>query len=349
MSASLTKEETEIAERLVNAGFARPAAALAVVMVTREHSRPESELVDIVRQYQWLDSPVEAHDAISDLKRRGWLKEQGMYGITILRQHEHLRKKIADELNDTSVRDALTKLRSAVDPYVKNLGSMNEGEVYSSYLDLLRSAQSEICLPMLATSPNLKSVDILKERAEKGVRVRILLAAPRLVGQLRGEVMQTTAKDAIQGWSAHAKGLPQMELRIMHVLPDTYIATCMLIDGTLLRFDVYDPHKQRSLQGIMIEFHSPNGLDLNITRMFRSHFDEAWRRARPIGTFKAGLWYLKFFWNFAVGGVFWIVAAVTAGTIGSQICISVSAGFLVNGLIEFRASIINTLKGWLRS
>ena len=288
---ALTPEENSIVQSLTNKGLAPASAALSVVMATREHSRPEAELADIVRQYQGLELPDEALSAIRDLKQRGWIEPYDTYGQTILRQATGLRGLLADFLGDKNAKDTLKKIRSSVDPVVRIRGSMNDEEVYLSYLELLKTAQSEICLPMLATTPKLESVPILQERARKGVKVKVLLAAPHLVATLRGETMRRAAVEAIRGWTIHSKDIPAFEVRVVQHLCDTYIATCMCIDGRLLRLDVYDPFKQRSLQGTLIEFECPQNLDLNVVRLFRDRFDEAWNRAKP-----AGLWWLPCWW-----------------------------------------------------
>lgn len=345
MTAQMTPTEMQVAQRLHHAGLPRPAATLAVAMVTREHSRPENELIHIVRQYQWLESPQEARDAVADLKRREWLVERSSYGTMLLQQHAYLRKKIADFLGDDSVKELLKSIRSTVDPYVSIIGSMSDDFVYTSYLDLLASAGSEICLPMLSTSPQLGSADVLKQRAKSGVHVRILLGSPTVVATLRGNGMKKTAEDAIRGWSEHAKGVPNIEVRVAHEVTDTYIATCLLIDGRTLRFDVYDPHKQRSLQGTLVQFDATAGLDLNICRIFASYFNEAWDRARPVGLFSSVWWWIKRYWNFWVGLAFCMAAFSTSNAVVQGIFVSISAGLWANGILNA----FNDLAKWVRS
>jgi hypothetical protein len=273
-------------------GIPGGSAALAVAMVTREHSRPESELLDIVRQYQALESSADALEAIADLRRRGWLMEEISYGVALVQQAPDLKHQLALVLKDPTIESRLSMLRSVHDPYVRIIGQMNDSAVYTTYLNLLRNAQSEICLPMLATTPKLNSVPILQDRAEKGVRVRVLLGATDVVGRLRGEIMRGVAADSIAGWRAHARGRKCFELRIAHEQADMELATCMLIDGTVLRFDVYDPRRQRSLQGVMIEVSSPHDLELNLVRLFKDRFEEAWSHSRPAGLPQV-LWWLK--------------------------------------------------------
>lgn len=355
VTIQLNSEEIKIAQQLSNAGLAHHTAALAVVMVTREHSRPETELIDIVRQYQGLESPSNAQSAVQELKTKGWLVESKSYGVTLLQQHTHLRKKIADTLDNPSIKDTLKTIRSAVDPYASILGPMSDDSVYTTYLELLRTAGSEICLPMLATTPKLSSVPTLKERAQNGVKVRILLGSPSVVASLRGNTMKTMAKEAIRGWKTHAVDSSNIEIRIVRNIPDTYLATCMLIDHRILRFDVYDPHRQRSLQGTMLEFDQVDDLEFNISRLFRIQFEEIWRRACPVGSWDKFIWYLKRFWNIWVALVVSIVAVVIQQWKGEEgvwgvwlgIGISISAGFWINGIYEAKNDIREWIKGWI--
>src|SRR3954469_15330830 len=99
MQAQLTQEELELAKDLATKGIPLPAATLAIALITREHSRPEQELLHIVRQYQGLEEPRIAAEAVSDLKRRGWLQEFQTYGVTLLRQEPELLKTVADKLH----------------------------------------------------------------------------------------------------------------------------------------------------------------------------------------------------------------------------------------------------------
>lgn len=340
MLAPLTQEELEFARMLADRGIPLPAATLAIALITRGHSRPEQELLHIVRQYQGLEEPRAAAEAVTDLKRRGWLEEYQTYGVTLLRQEPNLLKTVADRLHEAGVTERLRTLRAAVNPYVTVMGSMNDAEVYTSYLELLKGAHSEIRLPMLATTPELGSVPILKERASKGVRVRILLGSPRVVCKLRGATMRDTAVRAIAGWMAHAKEQPNIEVRVTDNVEDTLMATCMCIDDNLLRFDIYDAKKQRSLQGLMIEVKAPPEMDLNLIAVFRKAFDEAWARGykpTPGGRLLKFLWTN---WHWLLFALFTVISIVVAqDQLLFAIFTSVAASFFVSALLISKDSI----------
>ena len=146
-----------------------------------------------------------------------------------------LRGLIASRLQNPDLSQQLSEMRSYLLPGVKILGTMNDQSVYQTYLECIRGAQSEICLPMLATSPNLSSVPLLRERASKGVKVRILQGSPVVTGKLRGATMVATSKDSIRGWIRNAENHPQIQIRISSSSDDMQAATCMLVDGRLLK------------------------------------------------------------------------------------------------------------------
>lgn len=340
MGGSLTQDELAIVDNLRHKGVPNGSAALAVAMVTREHSRPANELGDIIRQYQHLESPAASSEAIADLRRRNWLTEESSYGVGLLQQASDLKHQLALLLNDPGIEERLSMLRAVHDPYVRIVGQMNDKVVYTTYLDLLRGAHSEICLPMMATTPTLSSVAVLKERAERGVRVKVVLGAPSVVGRMRGEAMRSTAVDAIAGWRAHAKGRRTFEVRIARKEVDLQLATCMLIDGRILRFDVYDAWHQRSLQGVMLEATSPAGLELNLIALFKEQFNQAWQRAQPVG-FPLAVWWVKREARWAAAAAM-VLATLMLRDSGAGLAIvgSMAATQIMNALASSRRDIV---------
>jgi hypothetical protein len=146
--------------------------------------------------------------------------------------------------------------------------------------------------------------------------------------------MRDTAARAIAGWMAHAKEQPNIEVRITDSVEDMIMATCMSIDNNLLRYDIYDAMKQRSLQGIMIEVKSPPEMDLNLVAMFRKAFDEAWARGyKPtIGGRLAK--FIGSSWHWLLCGLFTLISvAVTHDQLLFAIFTSVAASFFVSALL----------------
>jgi hypothetical protein len=342
LPTSLEAEENALVTRLARTGLSRGAATLAVVLVTRQHARPERELLDIVLQYPSLENLATAEAALRELRTLGWVINRDTESALLTEQVPDLRGKIADRLSDPPVADQLAALlRSNLDPMAARVvGPMNDESVYSSYLELLRSAQDDICLPMLVTSTRLASVEILQERARAGVRVRILVGTPRIVASVRGETMRATAEQRIKEWTRNFSDLPSAEVRISHKLEDMWLGSSMAIDGKIVRLDVYDPERQRSLQGIMLEVADPRGLNLNVVRIFVGLFEQAWYRARPTNWAGRMLWRWRQLWKVWVGLLFTGAAFLPVPFAGWQdLLIGIAAALLATAVIEGGANI----------
>jgi hypothetical protein len=335
MAVGLDLDELKIARILELNGLERCAAILAVVMVTRAHARPEAELVEIVRQYPGLESPQEAKRAVEALKSRGWLISTISYGSQLTQQAPDLRSQIAEKIGDPLIADRLLDMRASLEPFVSVIGPMSDERVYATFMDLLRNAQQEICLPMLATQPYPDTVAILEDRAKAGVRVRILLGDPALVARWRGEPMRKVAEQRIEEWLCKFRKLRTVQIRIAHSLSDLEIASCASFDRRVVRLDVYDPYAQRSLEGVMVEVVSPLGMSLNLSRVFQRVFDSAWERAYIAGRFAKPRWVLRRWWKFWLGLTLLALGFVPIPlSVWSAVMIGISVGVLAPALVD---------------
>jgi len=140
-------------------------------------------------------------------------------------------------------------------------------------------------------------VRILRERAEAGVRIRILLAAPEIVAKWRGEPMREKAIERVQQWRALFRDRRSVTIRMCRTEADMELATCVSVDGILVRLDIYDPYQQRSLSGVMIEVASPTGLTPNVVRIFGRLFNTAWDRSSRFGRLARTTSFLGRWWK----------------------------------------------------
>ncbi len=342
MPTYLERAENELITRLARTGLSRGASTLAVVMATRQHARPERELLDIVLQYPGLEDLAVAQGALRELRNHKWVQDNETEDLTLTVQAPELRRAIAEQLKDPHVAEQLAALRANLDASAARVvGPMNDENVYLTYRELLKGAQDEICLPMLVTSTNLSSVDILRERARAGVRVKVLLGAPGVVAAIRGEPMRAIATDRIREWSRNLSGLPSAEIRISHSVKDMWLASCMAIDRRTVRLDVYDPDKQRSLQGMMLELANPQGLSLNVVRVFVEQFEQAWDRARPLTFAGRVAWRARRSWKIWFGIIFAALSLLPVPVQGwPELLIGISSALLATALIEFGAAAI---------
>lgn len=338
MHSTLTQGELALVQGLENKGMVRHAAILGVVMLTREHPRPYVELIDILGQYSGLDNPNIAREAIDILKNEDWLVDQKFGSVFFVKKAVDFRRKVAIKLGVLETELTARSVEQQPKANVSILGDMSDRTIYTSYLELLRSAQSEILLPMLATTSKLQSVSILQDRAACGVEIRILLGSASLVNRLRGASMRQRSVIYVKEWENHFRKYRSVKIRIVTKLEHSLLATSMLIDSRLLRFDVYDPEIQRSLDGTMIQIESPPGVNPNITRLFALAFEEAWRAARPVGSYSRFLvWLMAEAWQWWLFAIFLVLTGISAKSQKhgylSSVFGSVAATFAVNGLV----------------
>jgi hypothetical protein len=319
-------------------------------MATRAHARPEDELVEIIRQYPGLEDSGVARRAIRDLLKRQWLQTSNSYELELTHQAPDLREKIEDAIARPGTAERLQRMRSSLEPFVKIIGPMKDEVVYSSFLELLSAAQQRICLPMLATTPYDETVKILKGRAEAGVEIQLLLGTPSLVAKWRGETMRKISSERLARWREIFEKYDNVTIRVSHHPEDMAIATCVGVDNSIARLDVYDPYSQRSLEGVMIEIASPQGMSLNVVRIFYDLFDNAWGRAHGAGSIWWTAWLLRRWWKIEMGIVI-LAASFIPVPIGHwpDIMIGLGVGILAPSLVDEVPRFRTAFREWRRS
>ena len=327
MTTSLLQEEIEIIKKLKEVGGEDVKSIVSVLMLTREHARPKLELVDILKQYQGLDDEYELRRAIDSLIQDGFIEESEKHK-GIIKYSKKLEETVIK--NGKSTEDKIREIRIKVRPRVEYLGDITKEDVYNSYLEILERAQSEIYMPMISTTPELKSVEILKKRAKNGVKVKLLIGNPDIISKYRGKANQSIYEKFIEKWSQETEGYEDIEIRIMSRLEDIEMGTCVLVDNKILRLDIYDPYNQRSLQGVVLECANEGGMNLNIIRTFKRQFDVAWSIARKNNENKL-IYYLRQNHIAIIAIIFWCITIVLYNEgmdLLSSILGSVSAAFL---------------------
>src|SRR5437899_757644 len=111
MHSSLSQQELELISRLTESGMPQNASTLAVVMLAREHARPQAELTDIIRQYQGLERPQKAAEAVDYLKSQGWLTEFKFEDLLLVKGTDDLPTKIVGVLKDSALLPLLQQMR----------------------------------------------------------------------------------------------------------------------------------------------------------------------------------------------------------------------------------------------
>jgi hypothetical protein len=306
--------EAEIIRALRKTDLTLSTATAAVMIATQLGARPRAELVEILATYPGLGNQSTADDAIEQLSSLGWIEEAEADGLLLMRQVADLRTRISHRLCNPDVADQLQGVRASHNHTARIVGAMYDEDVFDSFLDLLRSAQHEVRLPMLATAPYAATVGILRDIASRGVRVRCLLGSPQAVGSIRGGEMRSVSERRIEEWRTALRGLDTAAIRITDDVDDLALATCVSVDGRVLRVDVYDHLKQRSLQGVLAEFRSPAGFKLNVQLLFDRLFEEAWAKATPAGRLGTSRRWLRLYSQYLTAAALAVAGLIVAGS-----------------------------------
>jgi hypothetical protein len=342
----LSPAETRLLDALNQKGFDRASATVTAVMASRGITRPKDELVDILRQEPGLENREATQNAVDNLLGREWLRSEVSYKLLVVREAPDLKAKITALLGSAEAVEALSSASVSAAPWLTILGPMTDEHVYQTFLDSIKTAQKEIRLPMLATTPSLTAAPLLKERAKVGVKIRILLGSEDVVAKCRGDANRSTARDAIKGWTEHCRADRNMELRLFTRERDAMIASCMSVDGKTTRWDIYDVKKQRSLQGVMLEVQTPVGLEINLARAFEERFDDAWAHGRPLGRLRIAWWHIRRRWEFVATGIAILLLWVTSGVpLAATFLIGIASALGAAGIIR-EAERHGRLSGW---
>lgn len=343
---ALNYRENQLIARLVSTGLTEAESTLAVVMTTRGYARPRSDLLQILAQYPVLDSEKALELALHRLLERNWLCLTTQDGTEpLVHQDPDLRSLIAKQLDDAGVAETLRSIRSDTEPLVEVVGPMKDAHVYQSFISILRAAQATIFLPMLATPPYSEVVDALIDRAKAGVRIRILLAAPTLVEAVRGAHMAQLATERIRDWKRRVGAFEKVEIRLYNRAATMRFSSWLLVDGVRCRIDIFDPHHQRSLEGVMLETISPPGLDLNLVSLVTDGLEQAWTNALPLGPWQRAVKRARLHWPVLSGAATLAVALLLSSAQAAQnYAFGVSSSLIATAIIRYRHGIASGLR-----
>jgi hypothetical protein len=348
---SFTNEEWALVHSLQRNGLSEGGAALAVVMVTRRYRKVESELIDMIRQFPSLEQRDVAADAVAELRALGLVEPVlSRAGVELLAAIEDIVDRLSKLLGRDVLPPELGVRENEVESFVRLLGPMKQDIVYESYLHLLRSAHREILLPMLAQPPNQAAVPILKARARSGVAVKVLTASPKVTAEFWGPGLEPIAEEFLAGWREHARGVDNFEVRISDSVSMPLIATSLVIDESLSRVDVFDPRRQRSLEGVMLEIESAAGYELNLVTLIRQAFLREWDLAMPADARWPIIRRAVAHWQLSSGGLLLAAAFAAEGSpVLSGVLASAGGSLLLAELVDNRVRLASHFRRLLRA
>jgi hypothetical protein len=302
MAENISSGELSVVNQLVLSGMTRHEALVITLLVCRSYSRPIADLITTLQHYSGLEDSGFTTVAINSLAERGFLVEEQNYNSRLVGPPYNIRALLANYCTDQSLGERLTRLRRINDEYVTVIGPLRDIATFNSYLDLLRGAHSEIVFPMVATSADtLEATPILIERAQAGVQIRVLGATPGLASLIRGKTLDAVTRTRINEWKKVAQRNRNVSFRVTDVASDLVFASSVCIDSRVLRLVVYDFERERSKEGVVVEFSANAGTPLNVIDSFMSGFNQSWKAAFYPSILGRVYKFLRELWEFILG------------------------------------------------
>lgn len=278
-----TQAQNEIISEIQKQGlYEGTKTRLLVLMSTNNYIRTVDDLAGILCEYPGMPNQEELAICISSCIQEGLLKKCVILNILFCQQDAQCLQKFLDTLPEKiQVRIRNCRASYQESECVRVLGLLSGGSmggyINASFLQRLKDARTEILLPMLNTSPNRDVIEILKERATAGIKIKILLPDYKnVVTKIR-----RGKEDVTYGWIEPLNNIDNIEIRIYTHVEDASIYSSVIIDKSICRFCVFDYVREKSSNGTLIEI-SKNGYDLNLINIIIDCFNGIWMRSRPV-------------------------------------------------------------------
>lgn len=333
----LTDDERELVRALEEGGWNGRDALATVVMACRVPSRPRLAMIDWLTQFASLESTSAAAEALDKLRADQRVREHaGSNGVVLFRPAPGLLEGLLSLANWPPERASGLRRDpcEAASVTVNLVGPVAQEQAYTTYLDCLRHAQIRVNLPIFRPSIGDGAAAILQERAQAGVKVRILIASDDVISTLWGSSAAASTRHIRAAWVARSGCEADFEVRVCHSVNRMRLATSWSVDGRLARFDAFDYRRERPLDGYMVDISSKWGSVVNVVECFDDQFDEAWRRSSPVSRAGWLLWRLQRAWQWAFFSLFLgLSLASVSNPALSGVFASAAAAFLINAIV----------------
>lgn len=259
-------------------GISREEATVSIYLYFNRLAKPVGELKSIIAA---VHPRLLSRETVGECLQ--WMKEHGlaneifdrklnMHYIEITAEFEDIMEEMTgiDGLAD-ELKQAYAKGTQKV--CVKPKGVVGRvRENYTEMLEIMQHAEKRINYAVLTTEPYEDTVRVLRNAANKGVEVRILVANEKLAQAYKkiGSVENL--------WKEEFRNNKNIHIRVFEDETVTELCSSVQVDN-ILRFDIYDPKRNRSLDGYLLEMRNGWKENINLIRWYEEKFDEAWDSA----------------------------------------------------------------------
>ena len=212
-----------------------------------------------------------------------WMKDQGLIKEARDDKVEMTYLKIADNFGELmekltlciGLKDELEKALDNQKPKVcvKSKGIVRAGkDNYTEMLEIIRYARESVDYAVLTTEPYPATVRALETAAKNGVSIRILVASKKLT-------QETKAQGSVfELWKEKFGNFRNDQIKESYDNTMAHLCSSIKVDG-ILRFDIYDHHRTRSLDGYLIELRNDWNEDINLIHWYDEKFNKIWDNA----------------------------------------------------------------------
>ncbi len=263
----------------LSANITAAQATVAIYLYFNRLVKPENELEAIL-------SPVAT--VLRDRETIGeclsWMKRQGLVQSKPDKRGNLIYIEIADDFEDkleqiTGVLGLAKNLQAEYNRIKDDIHVESKGKVgadsrnYTEMLMRIKAAKRTVKYAVLTTEPYDATVNALMQAADGGVKVQILVASDRISKEYKNK------RSVASQWQAKFYQHENVSIKIFDDESTLDLCSSVLIDEKILRLDIYDPRRVRSLSGQLIEICSETYENINLIRWFSGKFDAAWKNA----------------------------------------------------------------------
>lgn len=279
-AAIISNEQHILIEKISRpqTGISREEATVTIYLYFNRLAKPVGELKSIIAA---IDSKLLSRETVGECLQ--WMKEKGLAIETL---DKNLNMHYIEITNDfESVLETLTgisnlsnDLKQAYDRGTRKIcvnpkgvvGSIREN--YIEMLDIIQHAQKTVNYAILSTDPYCDTVRVLKDAADKGVNVRILVASEKIARAYK-------KKGSVEVlWRKEFENYRNIQIRVFEDDTVTELCSSVQVDN-ILRLDIYDSKRVRSLDGYLLEIRNDWNENINLFRWYTEKFDKAWENA----------------------------------------------------------------------
>ncbi len=280
----ISSVEKEFIDRINQRGVSIDRATVAVYLYFNRIIKPKEELEQIlINLCPTILYSEENHTGIVS-KAIEWMINEGLAQNTFNKSLDTPGISVSDDFPEkmeqltqsSGIADDLRKKYESFDlPVIvepKGIVGRRE-ENYSEMITHIQLAHNSIKYAVLTTPTYPVTVNALIAAAKRGVKVQVLVASEKITRAYKNQ------PSVAAEWKSAFKDIANAQVKIFEDEQAGELCSSIIIDDKILRLDIYDFRKIRSLNGYLIEISNKQGERINIINWAVNKFDSIWNNS----------------------------------------------------------------------